>query len=85
MNPYIKTIKIKKSAYKYVSFVKKGKLRSGKYEEKWLAKIYSKSRNLSYSSYFDTERDAAVAVDRYLILKGLDPLNILKKSSALLN
>ena len=52
--------------------------------------IYSKSHRSKYKPYqakikgefcctYATEKEAAIAIDKYLILKGENPINILKK------
>jgi len=61
-------IKVKKSTYKYVAQM----LRGG------ITTIYS-ACILGKSKSFDTEREAAIYVDKVLILAGKKPVNILKK------
>lgn len=58
----------KSEKYKYVS------LYEDKYKkERWQANLYGNSR------YFDTEREAAICIDKKLIDKGKQPINILVK------
>lgn len=43
--------------------------------ERWIARMLNQN-----SRTFDTEREAAIAVDKDHILNGKDPVNLLKKS-----
>lgn len=43
--------------------------------ERWIARMLNQN-----SRTFDTEREAAIAVDKDHILNGRDPVNVLKKS-----
>ena len=47
----------------------------------WKARVVQSKRNLNenWQADFDTEREAAIAVDRKRIELGLDPVNILKR------
>ena len=67
-----------KSHYTYVSLVRVSRNRSGKSKDKWCAKIRNARLGLSWYNLFDTEREAALGADKYLISKGLPPVNILK-------
>jgi hypothetical protein len=62
-----------KSKYKWVYELKNK--RTG--DVVYLARMYS--GHLEGKKMFDTERDAALAVDRFLIGKGKEPVNILKR------
>ena len=61
--------RIKKSdRYKYVTLYL-----TSKGEERWAAKIYGNGK------YFDTEKEAAICIDKKLLEKGKDAVNILVK------
>jgi hypothetical protein len=62
--------KIRSSEYKYVSRVTRP---TG--GPKWRAK----PTGVSWGTLHDTEREAALQVDRWLIRHGKEPVNILKK------
>ena len=66
-----------KSKYKYVydtsTFRRNGKISPA---VKWQMKIYHDGTIIR--KFFETERDAALAVDMALIRIGRDPVNILK-------
>jgi hypothetical protein len=59
-----------KSQYRYVNCISK----DGK--EHWHVQMNGVGRDK-----FPTERDAAIAVDKLLISKGKEPINILKRKS----
>lgn len=67
LNNISKTIKKKSNIYKHVNL------------------HYLKNGDIKYSSalgsgkYLNTEREAALAVDKYLIKQGKEPINILKR------
>ena len=63
-------IKSVKSKYKHVQ----GITSITKKDIKWAVAIKGVGRNL-----YENERDCALAVDKYLISKGKQPVNILKK------
>lgn len=60
---------------------------NGKSEFKYVRPVlyYGKQKykvdlaRFNFYKYFDTEREAAIAVDKCFLLKGLEPVNILKK------
>ena len=64
------TTKYYKSQYKHVA----GRTNTTKGAIYWVVNIGGVSRDS-----FKTEREAAIAVDKYLISKGKEPVNILKK------
>lgn len=64
-----RSVKNVKSKYKYVQ----GILTISLNKTKWVVNIKGVGRN-----GFETEREAALAVDKYLISKGKEPVNILK-------
>lgn len=73
----------KKSKYKYVSKV--GLKDHKRIKIKWRAQISDynrlskgKSPYSSYCGFFDTEREAAIAVDKAMLRIGRNPVNILK-------
>ena len=76
---YGRTIKrIAPSKYKYVykvSIHKHGKRR----ENKWRAAISNYHHGRCWSAICESERDAAIMVDKALLRIGRDPVNILKK------
>ena len=57
------------SKYRYVQ----GLSTIGSYKIRWVVNMKGVGRN-----GFDTEREAALAADKYLISKGRKPVNILK-------
>lgn len=63
-------VKYIKSKYKYIHC----KVMNNK--EYWDARINGKFR-----CSYDSEREAAIAIDKYLISEGKEPVNILKKCS----
>jgi len=63
-----KTIKYKGSKYKYVKFIEVN-------DNSYWALNYPGIPKKSYP----TERDAAIAIDKYLIKNGKEPVNILKR------
>lgn len=65
----------KKSKYKGVCYAAISGWMNHK-SKRWKAKI-----NEIHLGYFKTEKEAAIAVDRYLILNGKSPVNILKKKT----
>lgn len=46
-------------------------------KRRWQARITVKG--IKYETYFETEKQAAIAVDKFLIKNGKEPKNILKK------
>lgn len=59
--------------YKHVHFV----FHKGEY--KWLAQYSLKKDGCTWHCFHDTEREAALAVDKYLISLEMEPVNILKR------
>jgi len=53
--------------------------RIGYSKSMWRAKATTQTERLN--TYHDTEREAAIAVDRFLIRHGLEPKNILKRKN----
>lgn len=47
-----------------------------------IAKSKKAKRSRNTSAYYTTEREAAIAVDKYLISIGREPVNILKRKMA---
>lgn len=72
---------------KYLAFdFKKEKLPKGQYKYVYAYKIkdgtiiyQSYIPTYKWSAYHNSEKEAAIAVDKFLISKGKDPINILKK------
>ena len=67
---------ILKNKYKYVKYIQRwsqGRIR----DTKWCASI----PNYNWSCFFDEEKEAAKAVDLFLISKGKEPGNILKRKT----
>ena len=64
-----------KSKYKYVySSIRQGR-------KLWSAQFYRQKTKLVGTTYFKTEREAALAVDKHLISEGREPVNILKRKN----
>jgi hypothetical protein len=70
-----KTIK-KSEKYKYVNYRRNLASNSAK-RCFWEAHIRRKGESLR--AYYDDEKSAALAVDKFLIRLGLEPINILKR------
>ena len=70
-----KTIK-KSELYKYVNY-RQHLTSNGAKKYFWEAHI--RRQNKSLRAFFNDERAAALAVDRFLINLGLEPINILKR------
>ena len=66
----IRTKQIAKSSYRSVTYI----LTSGG-QKKWAAKGAVRGQN--FFSMHDTEREAAVAVDKFRVQLGVKPVNIL--------
>jgi hypothetical protein len=63
------------SPFKYVSkFVSRA---TG--DVHWQARLYIKGEGKATGKFYTTERDAAKAVDVFLINNGRDPINVLKR------
>lgn len=67
---YREMVRISKTKYKYVSLYTNTK------KEVFYRAYISK---YGYFKDFHTEREAAIAIDKFLLSKGLNPINILKK------
>lgn len=65
----VATKRLIKSKYKYVWFVEK--IFAGKITTQWRGEVLGKNK------YFESEREAAIYVDKRLIEKGKNPVNIL--------
>ena len=70
---YRRMARVKTSKYKYVKLSKR---RLSKNTKRWEAYFYQDGQ--AFSKMFDTEREAAIAVDTHLIKIGKEPVNILK-------
>lgn len=63
---------------KHVTKVKgRGRRHWYKYNGKYRAQIIRLEPSINWRAYFDTEREAAIAVDKKLIEIGEEPVNIL--------
>lgn len=70
-----KTIK-NSDKYQYVTY-RQHLTSNGAKKYFWQARIQRKGK--LYRAFFNDEKDAALAIDRFLISLGLSPINILKK------
>lgn len=66
---------VKRTIYKYVSEYVNTKTR----ELFYMARLYSPTKGLNMCKSFTDLREAALCVDKYLINKGKEPVNILKR------
>lgn len=65
------------SKYKFVHLRTKVHLNFGRWKGKWVASL--EHDHGKWRAYFETEREAALAVDKKLIELGEEPVNILKR------
>lgn len=64
-----------KSKYKYVYWNESYKAK--RYGKQWQA--YYKNEGRNFTRYFKTDREAAIAIDKYFLSIGKEPVNILKR------
>lgn len=65
-----------KIPYKYIGV---SKLYKHVYLHKYLNNIKWRCHILNFSKFFDTEKEAAICADKYLIKIGKTPVNVLRK------